>query len=525
MASEEEVMEANDIPESEPKGLDIYAIDKAMAVGRAVEKIKKWGEMSLLFFGSRVVGNEYIVKHVHGELAKWLLSRERRRVRKFGGVEISGQLKLVMLPRDSLKSTFISSIYPIWRIVKNPDIRILIDSEARDLSCLILKGIKGIIDGCEVLRGVWGDLNGGGHGKTWNQEAICVSTRKDYKAKEDTIETSGIDVAITGRHYNLIIMDDLHSERNITTKEQIEKVKNHVQYMMPLLEADGEMIIVGTRWLDDDAYDWVMSLKDDEGNPLFDTFIHPAYNEDGSAYYPERLSLGTLALKKATMKESLFSCQYLLDPIPEAIAPLKKSQLRFVDVKDIPAGLNKFMMCDTIGDKKSQTGDYFAVTTWGISPVLNELGLCELYLIDGWCGHLDTNQQIEAIVNLYMKTRPIEFGIEKSGMNTLNLHLENNLKAKNLSLFTSELKPLARNKQSRIMQFIPYAQNSMVFINKECNEKFKEEFIYEWSRFPKGKRDDLIDASAYLFDFMTKYPINPVRNNKPRRFDTNWKTI
>ena len=477
------------------------------AAHELIGRMKELGEKSLYFFGSKVIGNEYIVPHVHGEVAKWLLSEDRRRVRKFGGVEIKGKLLLVMLPRDSLKTTFLTSIYPLWRIVKDPNKRILIDSEARDLSCQILKGIKGIIDGCEMLRVVWGDLNGGGSGKTWNQEAISVSTRTDYKAKEDTIETSGIDVAITGRHYDIIFMDDLHSERNTNSKDRIEKVKEHIQYMMPLLEADGELIMVGTRWLDADAYEWVMSLKDDNGEPLFDTFIHPAYNEDGTAYYPERLSLGTLALKKATMNEALFSAQYLLDPIPESSAPLKKSNLQFIDALKMPLFLNKFMMCDTIGDKKSAKGDYFAVTTWGIEPILNVMGLCRLFLIDGLCGWFDTEQQIDAIVSLYQRTKPLEFGIEKSGMNTLHLHLENNLKSKGMSFLTTELKPAGRQKSQRILQLLPYSQNKMLYISNGCNEKFKEEFLYEWQRYPKSKRDDCLDSSAYIFDFMAKYPI------------------
>ena len=481
-------------------------------------------EQSLYLFMRNVVNNEFIVPHVHGEIAKWLCSPERRSVKRFAGVDIRGKLCLIMIPRDSLKTTFISAGYALWKIVKDPDIRILIDSESRDLSKKILGNVKDIIDNCDMLKAVWGEFNGSKLGNTWNQDAIRVSGRKDYKAKEETIETSGVDVAITGRHYDMIIMDDLHSERNISSKEQIEKVKDHIQLMMPLLESDGEMIVVGTRWSDDDAYDWITSLKDDDGNPLFDTFIHSAYNDDGSAYYPERNSLSTLALKKATMREALFSCQYLLDPIPEAIAPLKKSHLKYVAPDEIPTNINRFMMCDTIGDKKEQKGDYFSVVTWGIKPELNELGLCDLYLLDGFCGWLDTEQQINAIVALYMRTRPIDFGIEKAGMGTLSLHLENNLKAKGIGFTTSELKPGGGEKTSRIMQFIPYAQNGMVHINKECNKEFVEEFLYEWSRFPKGRRDDCIDASAYIFDFLSKYPIGLYgrKTSKPRK-QLNWK--
>ena len=485
--------------------------------------LKLAAEGSCFVFGRHIIGNEFIVPHVHGEIDKWLNGVERERSRWVKGVEIKGRLSLVLVPRDCLKSTFLSSIYSIWHMVKNPDIRILIDSESRDLSKAILKNIKDTITNCELLKALWGDLKGA---EVWNLENMRVSTRKDFKAKEDTVETSGIDVAVTGRHYDRIVIDDIHSERNVRTKEQIDKVKEHIQLMMPLLETGGEMCVVGTRWADDDAYDWITSLKDDNGDGLFDVFCHSAYNDDGTAYYPERNSLPTLALKKATMSEALFSCQFLLDPIPESIAPLKKTNLKYIETDKIPLNLNKFMMCDTIGDKKTGKGDYFAVTTWGIEPQINELGLCNLYLLDGLCGWFDTEQQIQAICNLYLKTRPIEFGIEKSGMNTLHVHLTNNLSSKGLHLVTTELKPSGRSKEQRVLQFIPYIQNSLIHINKSCNEHFLEEFLNEWSRFPRARRDDCVDASAYIFDFLAKYPLAlyGTKKKKQTRETYNWKT-
>lgn len=488
---------------------------QTIAEDEIVIKFKIASEESLFFFGRECIRNEFLVPHVHGEIANWLCSAERERERSFGGVKIKGKLCLLMIPRDSLKSTFVSAIYPLWKIFKDPDMRILIDSETRDLSKMILKSIKSMIDNSEEFRAIAGDLNASDKNFTWNLEQIRVATRKDFRAKEDSIETSGVDVSITGRHYRLILMDDLHSPTNINTKEQIQKVINHIQTMMPLLEDGGELIIVGTPWADDDAYSWVQSLKDDDGKPLFDIFRHSCYNDDGTAYYPERNSLSALALKRATMSPELFSSQYECDPVPEAIAPLKRSHLRWIEAKDIPADIMKFQMCDTIGDKKSDSGDYFATCTWGIAPELNELGLVKLYLIDGFCGWLNTSQQIEAIINLYMKTRPLEFGIEKSGMNTLKVHIENNLKAKGLFLLTAELKPANRIKEQRILQFMPYSQNAMVFINKEANKEFVEEFLYEWTRFPKGKRNDCLDASAYIFDFMEKYPLLMQKKSAP----------
>lgn len=54
--------------------------------------------------------------------------------------------------------------------------------------------------------------------------------------KEPSIEASGIDVTKNGMHYDLIIFDDLHSEVNTQTKDQIDKAINHFKLAYSLLD-------------------------------------------------------------------------------------------------------------------------------------------------------------------------------------------------------------------------------------------------------------------------------------------------
>ena len=498
----------------------IDKVDKEQLVSGLLDEIRERALGDFYYFARYIMGNAYIVPHVHGVLGNWVCSQGGK-VCSFNGINFSGRLMLIVSSRDLLKTTFITQYYVLWKLIRNRDLTVLIDSEARDLSMESLKAIKYIIDGNEIFRILFGDLNGGGMGYTWNQEALRITGRANIMSKEDSIETSGIDVAKTGRHYSLIIMDDLHSERNSKTIEQTGKVMEHIQLTLPLLNKDGELIIIGSQWSDSDAYTWAEELKDDDGNCLFDIFRLPAVVND-KATYPERLPLEMLAMKKAIMGEALYSSQYLCDPVPERSAVFKKSEIKYIATEKLPKDINLFMMCDVTGDKKTDTGSWFAACTWGLGK-MNELGQYELYLIDGVCGGLDISQQISAIISLYLRTRPLELGIEKAGMSTLGLHLENALKAKGLYLNSIELKPQARAKNDRIAQFMPFARNGMIYINKSCDSKFLDEFLYEWQRFPKGKRSDCLDASAYIFDFARKYPPLMLRDSaftKPLNYHT-----
>src|SRR3990167_4045193 len=90
-------------------------------VGEAINDLAIWakgqGEGDHFWFVRHIVDNEYIVPHVHGEIAGWLSSPERLRLRKFNGIDIKAKLCLIMIPRDSLKTTFVSSGYPLWRLI------------------------------------------------------------------------------------------------------------------------------------------------------------------------------------------------------------------------------------------------------------------------------------------------------------------------------------------------------------------------------------------------------------------------
>ena len=49
---------------------------------------------------------------------------------------------LIVMPRGTFKSSIGSVAYPMWRLVKNPDLRILIDSEIYKNSTKFLREIK-----------------------------------------------------------------------------------------------------------------------------------------------------------------------------------------------------------------------------------------------------------------------------------------------------------------------------------------------------------------------------------------------
>lgn len=230
---------------------------------KALLRESAWDD--LYIFAKYVCGYDKMEEHPHLELCEVLTH----------GIEMSKQLnlnckppvttevvkelearlkKLIMIPRGTFKSTVATNAFPIWLLWHNPNLRIMIDSETLANAKMYLAGIKDMIVNNSLMREICTDSNGvyvlepnyklsGG----FTEEQLILKARTRLGMKEPTIFCSGADNARTGMHPDVILMDDLVSERNVGTTEQIEKVKNHYRFSLSLLEPDGLQVVSGGR--------------------------------------------------------------------------------------------------------------------------------------------------------------------------------------------------------------------------------------------------------------------------------------
>lgn len=201
---------------------------------------------SFYHFAKYCLGYKDMVPHVHGKMAKVLQEPTPN--------------KLICVPRGTFKSSVASVAYPIWRIIHNPNIRILIDSQLYSNATNYLREIKGHFESNEKFRYLFGDYVG----RTWNDSEIIVSKRSIMK-KEPTVVASGIGAQKTGQHYDLCIGDDLSSYDNCKTFESAQKVINHYKLYTSLLDPGGEKVIIGTRYSEVDIIGHI--IKNELGIP------------------------------------------------------------------------------------------------------------------------------------------------------------------------------------------------------------------------------------------------------------------
>ncbi len=215
---------------------------------------------------------------------------------------------LYLLPRGTFKSSVITIAHSIQRSLNDQDCRILIDSETFSKSKAFLAEIKGHYETNSKLREIYKTLFGvypdAMKKKTaWSDSHLNLAARKRPR-KEPSFSCSGVDASKTGMHYDLIVMDDLHSEKNVTTKEQIDNVIQHYKLALSLLDPGCPLIVIGTRWHYADLYQYILDYERDRFNIL----IRSAWNPDGTLFFPQRLDEKFLETTKKTQGGYIFSC-------------------------------------------------------------------------------------------------------------------------------------------------------------------------------------------------------------------------
>jgi hypothetical protein len=201
--------------------------------------IRELATQDFFIFCKHVLGYKDMEWDVHGPSIKALESDAKR--------------KLIVMPRGTFKSSEGSVAYPMWRLERDPNLTILIDSEVYTNSKNFLREIKGHYTSARYMA-VFGERVG----PKWDEGEIILSTRTKIR-KEASITVGGIETVKVGQHYDVIIGDDYNSAQNSDTPEKCQKVIDHFKYNLNILNPGGEYVVIGTRYAELDVIGFLLS--------------------------------------------------------------------------------------------------------------------------------------------------------------------------------------------------------------------------------------------------------------------------
>lgn len=445
------------------------------------------GRDDLLYLSREILGYGEMDVEVHGKLVEVLTDGKKR--------------KLILLPRGSFKSSLGTISYSIYRFLKNPNIRILIDSEVLENAQKFLNQVKKHLREPNFTV-LYGDLLSKDHRETARE--FTLTSRTDKNLKEPTVYATGVGTVNVGMHYDLIIADDLHSEKNVATKEQIDKVISHYRLLLSLLEPDGQLIVIGTRWHFYDLYSYLLEDEGAEKAPNWEVYIEKAIREDKTLFFPKRLTREYLKEQREAQGSYLFSCQYLNEPVSEETQCFKKEFFKYwgkdgelspeVDGKRIL--LNIYVLIDRAFSTKG-SADYTGVVVVGVSSSGS------IYVLEAErrkCGLQELADITFGFMGKYGYNRIRGVGLETINWEEAEAFFKEQMKKRKKYFILSRLIPdRGMSKSGRIETALAARYANGVIYHRRRMVDFEDELL----RFPVGTHDDLIDAFAYIVQMMT----------------------
>lgn len=439
------------------------------------EKLALLGRENFYFFSRGILGLDWMVPHVHKPLCEFL--------------QKPGLRKSIVLPRGFLKTTTCTTAYPIWRVIRDPNLRVLICQNRSDNAEKILQAIRMVFEKNILFQQLYPEIVPDFRKVRWSNRSAEVN--RDAGHPEATFEAAGVRTALTSRHYDVIIEDDIIAASKddmtgieaIPSREEVDKAIGWHKLATSLLAnpKDGEIINVGTRWAKYDVVEHILTEQKD----YYEFFHLAAIDDKGVPVYPERFDLDTLGRIKADQGTYIFSTQYMNKPIDEDSMVFSPDWIKFYDVE--PQNIHTYIIVDPAISEKRKA-DYSCVMCVGVDDQRN------FYVLEYVRKRLNPSMLIDEIFNMAKRRDPHKVAIESVAYQQALAHfVEKERVSRGIPLRVEEVRPGHKeSKDLRIRGLQPIAMRGSLYIKKHHTELYQE--ILD---FPYGAHDDVIDTLAY----------------------------
>ncbi len=406
------------------------------------------------------------------------------------------QASMDLAPRGHGKSTIGDVDFCITKVLRNPDIRIMIGSKTQTQASAFLKEIRTHFEQNVNLIRIFGDWKKS-RDNVWNDKEFTVNRRTVIK-KEATVSALGASGAVVSKHFDIIIGDDLVGFENARTEAQRKVLKEwFYSSLYPTLEPDGEIHILGTRYSPMDLYEDLIKSKNYKVN------VQQAITvKDGQEYslWESKFSLEKLRSIREEAGLIIFNMQYQNNTELAKGKIFKYKYFKHFEEYDIDYDLNRvrvkvldsqgvpywipvriYMGADlAISEDETSNNDYFVLTVIGVDKNKN------VYVLDYLKERLTFNAQLNAILDYGKNKFPM---VERIGVETVQYQKSLAQEIRRLSLLPVVNIQTSKDKVTRAMRRSALFENGKVWFRIGMDDL--EECLL---LFPEVDHDDLFDG-------------------------------
>ena len=405
--------------------------------------------------------------------------------------------RLFLWARGFCKTSIITHGLTIQQIMKNPEKTFCIVSWSRRAAIDIVKAIKSELESNELLKELYPDVlydNPETQSPRWSDERGLIVKRNSNK-REATIEGTGLDTQLTGRHFDTLIFDDVVSVNNVTSNEVIQNTTNALLTSFNLVSRDGKKIFIGTRYASTDTYEYLIK------NKIVETDIQPATVDGTPDGDPVPIiTREQLEEKRREMSPYIFSCQMLLNPVSDDERRFNPQLFQYYDKASLDKLTKNVYITVDAATSKKKGSDYSALAVMAVDALDN------VYLVDLVKDKLNLDERKKKLFELVLKYKPLVVGYERYALMADTDYIRKCQETENIRFPIVELGGKL-SKIERVDRFVPTFSNRKFYIPESLEYRDYEgkshdliqELKYEMINFPKG-HDDCIDAISRIKD-------------------------
>jgi hypothetical protein len=492
----------------------------------------------------------------HGELVDFLVFPQtddtaQQKLAYLGDEEGAGLRRMVLMPRGHLKSSLGTVLYTLWRIYRNPNIRILVACNLQTLAFSFIREVRSYFESQDLDK-VWNnrphiegsllpaldkrsrtrnfslDTEAEDRKVIWNNTALQVLRPESYK--EPTLFATSVGTTVTGMHYDLVILDDLVDFKNVESEVKKRQVEEWIADIESVLNPPavvtvgnesiqikdtlgGEIVVNGTRYALDDYYGQVLEKADELG---YKTHIRNIYKNgvDASQGYlwHEKYTHNIVKSLQARLSPRRFSSQYLNRVYEKDAALFAVDCIRIIDSDSffVNGGSTFFKVPGTQRIEKvnpiiaidpafstSKSGDDCAI----VSGFKLHDGTLVVYDVE-----LDRMTAAEVVANTLKHCRrlsTLRVFYEQNGVGMLVgelfKHPDSYLDGKPVIAFGHYEQRVKESKIQGILE-LPIASGKLWFTEKVAQQ---EPIMKQLKNYPAVSHDDFLDGLVTLFEKTT----------------------
>lgn len=429
-------------------------------------------------------------------------------------------LEAIAAPRGEAKSTIVSQLYTIWRIITAKTHYTLIVMDSIDQAYPMLEAIKAELDSNPRIKIDFPEVFG--QGRVW--QAGSIITANNIK-----VQVAGAGKKLRGLRHgayrpDLVVLDDIENDENVRSPEQRDKLHTWLKKTIMPLGAAGEkldIIYIGTilhhdsvlnRTLDNPAWRsarFKAILKFPDNMALWDEWealFKAKRLDEAEAFYQKnkkKMDKGAIVSWKARpiivlMKirardgHDAFDSEYQNDPTAGENAPFANSINYW---HELPSNLMIFGAIDPSLGKQGKKRDPSAIVIGGYH---RETG--KLYILVADIKKRLPDRIISDIIHYQRKYNCLVWAVESVQFQEFfRTELIKRSAAAHIHVPAMPVVPHS-DKLLRIETLQPHMSNGYLLLHTE-----QSTLVDEFKHFPKGEHDDGADATEMCWKLATTY--------------------